>query len=142
MAFNVDLIFNIAFATVLVSGLAISFLFLFPYLGNEAACINGQKENVIELNEIVKNVRLTGGSQVIKFHVENCVDCLWYENGDIKIKWDGKDNPTSIHVEASATWEGFGSAPVDDLCNGINGGKRCTLELTSYPYRVRVVGDC
>ncbi len=151
MALSVDVIFSIGLAVILIVGTWLVIGVVFPYLGSEVACQNGQIEHIIEINDVVKDVKLTGITQIMKFKVENCVKCMWYFGDEdkklIKIKWTTEgDEDEPQNMEVDVVWNNFGEdtppKPNKKNCddNDITGNKWCTLEVS--PNRVNVVGDC
>jgi len=150
MGLSVDIIFSIGIAIILAAGTWLVMGVVFPYWGDEVACQNGQKSHIIEINDVVEDVKFMGITQIIKFKVENCVECMWYDHDDplkLQIKWTSQGaGEDSDDYEVTVPWNSFGTPPSDpakpNTCDGdqINGGAWCTLEVS--PEQINVVGEC
>jgi len=148
-----DVIFSIGLIIILVVAAALIIHMVVPYLGSDVACINGQKSHIKEINDTINDIKLTGITQIMKFKVESCVRCMWFDGGsnnqynEIKIKWVGQgsdDDPQTIGV--GVPWSGFGQRPDNGQTCGdggteqVKGGQWCTVEIT--PNRIMVVSGC
>ena len=144
-----DVIFSIGMILILFIAAALVIHMVVPYLGSNVACIDGQKSQIKEIDDAIENVKLTGITQIMKFKVENCVRCMWYNGTHINFKWTGQainEEPQSFEV--SVPWNDFGTPPLppdENKCGGgdtdqIAGGQWCTLEIS--PNRVFKVSGC
>jgi len=142
-----DVIFSIGLILILFIAAAIVIHMLVPYVSN-VGCIDGQKANIKEINDTIENVRLTGITQIMKFKVESCVRCMWYNDSHINFKWTGQgvsDDPQSFGVGVPWNFNKISeyAKPSDDKTCGtgqIAGGQWCTFEITSN--FVDVVSGC
>jgi len=147
-----DVIFSIGLIIILFIGAAIVIHMLVPYLGSNVACIDGQKANIKEINDTIEDVRLTGITQIMKFKVESCVRCMWYDDVsfEIKFKWSGQgtgDQPQTFGVGVPWNFNvgGYEEPDNDKTCGDggtrqIAGGQWCTFEISSN--RIDRVSGC
>jgi len=144
-----DVVFSIGLIIVLAIAAALIIHMLIPYVGRNVACINGQKSNLKEINDTIDDVKLTGITQIMKFKVESCVRCIWFDddNDEIRIKFTTQaydEEPFIFGV--GLTWSNFGTEPDNDETCGdgdtqqVKGGQWCTLEIT--PNQINVVSGC
>ena len=142
-ALSFDVIFSIGLIIIMFIAAAIVIHMVVPYLGSNVACIDGQKSQIIEINDTINEIKFSGITQIMKFKVESCVSCMWYDDVSyqLKVKWVGQavgDEPQSFGM--ILVWNNFGKKPSDGkTCSDeqIKGGESCTLEIT--PNVVNVV---
>jgi hypothetical protein len=138
---TVSTILSFAMATMLIIAVALVIRLMFPYIGVKGGCPAVQRLNIEEIESMAKDAKLTATTYVVKFKVEDCVECMWYyddtalSQDQIKVRWTGMsttDDPVIINVNAS--WGiGDNNGPVNDkTCtdHSISGNTVLLLEVT------------
>ena len=139
---EVEWMLIVAIIIILVIGLVAAVQLFFPWVG-KSSCIQLQRNNIDEVITVIEEVLLNGDEQIVRFRVEECTKCIWYNYTD-------SDKP-KLEVEYEAANESFLVPPVawdGDVdksdagrpeCKPENlvGQKTCDLDITVNSVYVR-----
>ena len=125
---SIEYCLMIALATILVIGIITILQYIFPeWFGWN--CIIAQRDHIKEMNDITEEVFTMGITRVVKFKVEECVQCIWYDTVDdcLKVKWTTAETPESISIPMK--WNGIDESS-DCFSEVLDGGSTCLFEIT------------
>jgi len=120
---------------ILVIGLIGTVQLFFPWLEKGFSCIQLQRSNIDEVITVIEEVLLTGEEQIIRFRVEKCTECIWYNDEDPdhpKLEVEYETSSESFFVPSQIAWTGIDTAsgcPWGYLV-GTEGRKTCTIDIT------------
>ena len=139
---SVKMMLIMAITLILVIGLIATLQIFFPFLTG-LSCIQRQRNNIDRITEAINEVLLTGNKQIVRFKVEDCAKCIWYNCTDecendqndyrkIEVQYIGANEtvPTPIVWNNIDTQAG---------CPGeiLKGPKVCEIEITTNSVDVK-----
>ncbi len=140
MGLSVNTILSIALVVMFIIAAALIIGLLFPYVGTKGGCPGAQRLHIEEINSTVEDAKTYGITYILKFRVEDCVECMWYDDSlqSLRIRWVGMSTTDeAVIIGVSVPWNCIGeNDPVDDdlSCSdvsgeNIKGGTACVLEI-------------
>lgn len=142
---SVNYMLVIAIIIIIVIGIISTFFLFFPWLERGFSCIQLQRENIYELTNTIEEVLLSGEERVVRFRVEECTKCIWYnhtgETDDpplIQLEVEYESSNASFIIPSIPSWEGdidesnTKDAPTCLPKNlvGTEGSKACDIHVT------------
>ena len=122
---SISTILSFAMATMLVIAAALVIHLMFPYIGTKGGCYALQRLHIEEIDSMSKDAELTGTTYLLKFKIEDCVECMWYypnttfnpAQDQIKIRWDDMSTTDyAVIMNVTNAWDigDNGGNPNDD----------------------------
>jgi len=135
---SVEWMLVIAITIILVIGLVATIQLFFPWL-EWTSCIQLQRSNIDKVNTAIEEVLLNGEEQIVRFEVERCVTCIWYNSTDstLVVEYEASNETFSTPRPWTGTIDiGNGGKPT---CNSDNLVGEKTCEVYIAVNRVEVV---
>ncbi len=137
MGLSVKVILSIALIVIFVIAAASLFYVLFPYVGTKGGCKAAQRLHIERINSTVEDAKAYGITYVLKFRVEDCVECMWFEAPDkLRIRWTRMSTTDeAVTIGVSVPWNNFptnSDVDGDPLTCGddtIKGSTACVFEV-------------
>ena len=121
-----------AIIIILVIGLIGMVQLFFPWLGTGFSCIKLQENHIFDMNTLIEEVKLTGEEQIVRFRVEECTKCIWFntEDGQLEVEYkagSSRSYPTPLVWSGNIDDE---SSCSDGHLVGTEGRKVCMVDIT------------
>lgn len=146
---SVKWVLIIAIIIILVIGLVGTVQLFFPWLGTGFSCIQLQRSHIDEVNTVIEEVLLTGEEQIIRFRVEECTMCIWYNSTDavndihiLEVEYEAANESFLTPMKWDGDIDSSDSGRPD--CQpghlvGREGRKVCTVDITVNPRQAQVI---
>ncbi len=116
---------------ILVIGMVSTYFHFFPRVEGGWACIQRQKSNIDEVLTAIDEVMWTGEEQIIRFTIEKCTKCIWYNDGDVNdLKLEVEYETSSQSFSTPIEW--WGDIDTETECPKLFlvGVRTCTVKIT------------
>lgn len=136
---TVSTIISVALIVIFVISAAVIFGILFPSIGTRVGCSAAQRLHIEEINSTVKDAKTYDTTYNLKFRVEDCVECMWYDdpNLQLKIRWtEMSATDEAVIIGVSVPWNIGDNADGDDYTcsltptDNLKGDTTCVFEVT------------
>jgi len=134
---EVEWMLTIAIILILVIGLVGTVFVFFPWMERGWSCIQLQRSRIDEVNTAIEEVLLTGEEQIIRFGVEECTKCIWY-NGTEYPKLEVEYEAANETFLTPRPWNGIDTnSGCTDNGGVLVGQKTCEVDITVNSIDVR-----
>ena len=128
---SVKWMLTIVIIIILVIGLFGVVHLFFPWWG-WTSCVQLQRSNIYEVNDVIEEVLLNGEEQVIRFRVEECTKCIWFNSEDhkLEVKYGSDGDSFSTLLAWNGDIDISEEEPDECELDYLVGPKACTLVIT------------
>ncbi len=138
---SVNQLLIIIIAVIMIVSFFTALMIFFPWVLGSFTCPQRQRDHINEINTIAEDAKLTGITYIVRFKVEYCVKCIWYNTAHQLLEVEFESWKESFSTPLP--WVGIDEDLTD--CNEagvLKTDKVCNFEINPNTNQILVIQPC